>query len=124
MFGWTSYLTLARELANAEAGEPTFEARLRSAISRAYYAAFCEARNHLRDVQGIPVSVGPQAHRQVRVIYEQSPDVVRGRIGHNLERLRVLRNHADYDDVIADPLGDATKAVQIASEALLDLTSL
>ena len=41
-FDWTEYLTLAQELVQREE-----EACLRSAISRAYYAAFGKARERL-----------------------------------------------------------------------------
>ena len=49
-FDWKQYLDLARDLSQpmtSDAG--TREARLRSAVSRAYYAAFCHARNYSRD---------------------------------------------------------------------------
>ena len=41
MFEWAAYHTLARELATRSGDE----AALRTAVSRAYYAAFCRARN-------------------------------------------------------------------------------
>ena len=44
MFDWADYLTLAQELATRRSDE----AALRPAVSRAYYAAFCQARNVLR----------------------------------------------------------------------------
>lgn len=49
-FDWKHYLELARELAQPSASEPgQREAELWTAISRAYYAAFCHARNYSRD---------------------------------------------------------------------------
>lgn len=45
-FPWSHYLDLAKALAGQETnGVASQEARLRSAISRAYYAVFCTARN-------------------------------------------------------------------------------
>ncbi len=48
-FNWDDYLFLAQELATHPSNFPNQEARLRSAISRAYYSAFCKARDFLRD---------------------------------------------------------------------------
>ena len=48
-FDWLEYFNLAKELA-----ETSKEAELRSAVSRAYYSAFCLARNYLRDIQQDP----------------------------------------------------------------------
>ena len=66
-FDWSEYLNIARELAGQATASFSAEAKKRSAISRAYYAAFCSARNHLRDRdndQNIPV--GGDAHGYVR----------------------------------------------------------
>ena len=46
-FVWSDYLDLAKELLGSAVGSPIEEAKLRSAISRAYYAVFNEARNYL-----------------------------------------------------------------------------
>ena len=48
-FDWEEYFNLAQELAGTNE-----EAKLRSAVSRAYYSAFCLARNYLRDIQQYP----------------------------------------------------------------------
>lgn len=50
-FHWSEYLDLARELAQ----QPTDEAKLRSAISRAYYAAFIKSRNFLQQREGLNI---------------------------------------------------------------------
>ena len=66
-FDWCEYIKLAEEMANLAASTSTgngstddtksgkIEARLRSSISRAYYAAYCIARNYLRDVLNDPI---------------------------------------------------------------------
>ena len=46
-FVWSDYLELAKELLGGAVGSPLEEAKLRSAISRAYYAVFNEARDYL-----------------------------------------------------------------------------
>lgn len=48
-FDWSEYLNVAKELAGVETSAASQEAKLRAAITRAYYAAFIKARNHLRD---------------------------------------------------------------------------
>ena len=42
-FDWSEYLDLARELALQGSAPSLSEARVRAAISRAYYAAFCSS---------------------------------------------------------------------------------
>ena len=51
-FDWSEYLTLAQELTSASTSSPIQEAHLRAAVSRAYYAAFCKARNYLHNKDG------------------------------------------------------------------------
>ena len=48
-FDWSEYFNLAQELAGTSE-----EAKLQSAVSRAYYSVFCLARNYLRDIQQDP----------------------------------------------------------------------
>jgi len=55
-FDWADYLTLAQELADQAASSQSTEAKLRSAISRAYYAAFCKESNHLRTNGQLPAA--------------------------------------------------------------------
>jgi len=99
-FEWSDYLELARELAGQTASPAGTEARLRSAISRAYYAAFCKCRNHLPDV-GTQLPQGPAIHQFVRDEFKDSTDKKRKKIGNDLDRLRADRNKADYDDSIS-----------------------
>ncbi len=53
-FDWSEYLNLAQELAGKATTPASQEAKLR-AISRAYYAAFVQARNFLRDRDGLTI---------------------------------------------------------------------
>lgn len=63
-FNWTDYFKLALDLAGindvsessqiSKGDNCKSEACLRASISRAYYAAFCIARNYLRDVLDDP----------------------------------------------------------------------
>ncbi|KAF5436823.1 hypothetical protein C5S35_07295 [Candidatus Methanophagaceae archaeon] len=84
MFNWSGYLDLAKELAGQTAGQATEEAKLRSSASRAYYAAFCRARNYLRD-EGCSIPPTGIAHVIVRDEFKFSTDKQHRKIGQNLE---------------------------------------
>jgi uncharacterized protein (UPF0332 family) len=94
-FNWSEYL----HLADALSLQKETESCLRSAISRAYYAAFCEARNYARN-EGLKLSESALDHDAVTNYYEASPVGFRKKIGADLRRLRVFRNRADYDDAM------------------------
>ena len=96
-FDWSDYLTLANELAPRPIDRTTAEAKLRSAISRAYYANHCKARNYLRDHEDL-ATPREYVHRFVIEQFSSSPDRNRRDIGKDLNRLKIDRIKADYDD--------------------------
>lgn len=107
-FDWSEYLKLAQELeeqAKKSSSAAYQEAKLRSAMSRAYYAAFCLARDHLRYKDKIsepnPLinthNLRVNIHRYVREKFQESNDAMRQDIGHKLEWMCDNRNAADYD---------------------------
>lgn len=73
---------------------------MRSAISRAYYAALNTTRNLLRDQWGIEVPETAEIHRFVPRWFMDEEDPDRQEIGMLLDRLRDRRRRADYDDEI------------------------
>lgn len=100
-FDWSEYLKLAQELAGNIVGPVNQEAKLRSSVSRAYYASFCKARNYLRDIDGdTTIPETGDAHIYVRDKFIDSSDIVRRKIGENLDRLRRRRNLVDYKDFV------------------------
>lgn len=121
-FDWLEYLNLAQQLAGQATKPSSQEAKLRSAVSRAYYAAFCKARNHLRgEGHSIPRF---KPHRYVIDQFLDSPDRVSKRIGAHLDRLRKDRNKADYDDRVVR-LSDMTrKALKLADHAIIGVGNL
>ena len=123
-FEWSDYLSLAHDLARLGATHSSREAESRSAISRAYYAAFCKTRNHLRDIEHEQLSTGPEAHREVQEKLTFSKNRTRKQIGQDLNRLRVNRNHADYDDQVFNLLATTTFSLELAEDILHDLMSL
>ena len=96
-FDWADYLVFAEELA-----QRSDEAALRSAMSRAYYAAFCTARNRLR--QDHPYFEKERqaldSHKRVWDVYRNDTHEPRHSIGEVGDRLRKKRRLADYEDEV------------------------
>jgi len=127
-FDWSEYLNIARELAGQAMALSSAEAKKRCAISRAYYAAFCSARNYLRDKDNDPnIPVGGNAHGYVRRQFKTSKDKVRREVGEDLARLVAKRNLVDYkDDIVAlrDLDGETYFALNWSQEVISDLSRL
>lgn len=123
-FDWTEYLNLAQELAGQATKPVSAEARLRSSVSRAYYATFCEARNHLRDVEGHSILSTGEAHGYVRDEFKNSADRLRRQIGINLDRLRVYRNKVDYDDSTTGLSSMVAMSLKLARKIISALRTL
>ena len=95
-FDWTEYLNLARYIQQqGNRSNINREAAYRCAVSRAYYAAFCYARNDARDNHGWTPGNNPQDHKYL-------PDFLYGiqksDVADKLVELRQWRNNCDYDD--------------------------
>ena len=71
-------------------------AKLRSSISRFYYAAFHRASEMLRSI-GITLPKGPECHAKLQFLLSQSGDTDLVSAGTKLGELRTARNEADYD---------------------------
>lgn len=117
-FDGRAFLTLAHELATATtAGTPDEleSARLRSAISRAYYAAFWRARAFLMgEGERIPRL---DAHQAVIDAFRTSPYRARMTIGAHLGQLRADRNAADYQSAVG-----SLPMLRIRAERAITLT--
>jgi len=124
IFDWSEYLNLAQEMAGFAAAPSSQEAKLRSAVSRAYYATFCKARNHLRDKEGHQIPSSGDAHIYVRDQFQNSKDRLRRGIGSTLNRLRIDRNKADYDDVVRSLPSMTTSVLSQAARVISDLGRL
>lgn len=123
-FDWSEYLSLAQELAGQSGRVANQESKYRSAISRAYYAAFCKARNYLRDVEGQAIPAGGKSHTYVRDEYRNNSTRTRRRIGEKLNRLRSDRNRADYEDVFTRPSDVAIESIRLSREIISLLDTL
>jgi uncharacterized protein (UPF0332 family) len=104
VFCWKHYLDLAVDLAKNK----TDEAKLRASISRAYYAAFCNARNYMfdHDRNEFPKNIGIGEHQYLVQYYkgaaeESKPDDLDGTrfdLGEDLDNMRKMRKRVDYND--------------------------
>ena len=122
-FDWAEYLALAQELAGQAGGAAGPEARLRSSVSRAYYAAFCNARNFLRDVKHVSIP-RENVHSFVISLFQRGADNNEKKVGADLDRLRRARNQADYDDSLPNVQQVMKSTLLQAQQAISTLGNL
>ncbi len=97
-FDWQNYLYLAKGLSgNPVSGTENQEAKFRSAISRAYYAAFHVAKDYACNNSQPPDQNAENIHKEIREWFHSNPHRLAKQIGDDLNRLRINRNKADYD---------------------------
>lgn len=111
-FGWLRYVSIAEELLKRDPEEYH-----RSAASRAYHGLFGAIRDRLASY-GVGFASGSEAHGEVIdfLVQDDRPEQVR--LGFALERLRRLRNDADYDGEQVFPRSLATESINPAREML------
>lgn len=99
-FHWPDYFDLAKALANPNLLLPVSdEARQRAAISRAYYASFCAARNYLRMQQNNnALFTNGSAHLKVREALVSKGSKPADQLAKLLLETHRERKRADYED--------------------------
>lgn len=108
MFNPSDFLDLAKKLGKNN------EARIRTAVGRAYYSSFLNIRNALSIEEKTP-----QVHRKVlSKLYSKSPVTA-----NKLHYLRRQRNLADYDTDVTLEAKDAEKAVKFAEDIITEISS-
>lgn len=123
MFNWDDYLQLAEELHEQEDSNPQ-EAEERSAISRAYYAAFHDA------LQYAPARIQEtrsKKHQKLIDYYEGRRTQEEQEVGRLLESLRDNRNAADYDTDIGGPgqcVYKANASIHLSKKIMAKLSDL
>jgi uncharacterized protein (UPF0332 family) len=136
-FNWQDYFDLSLELANINNIEevsnltndrkPRSEAHLRSSVSRAYYAAFCIARNYLRDELDDPrlkkQNNDVNEHQYVADELKNSRDKILNKAGTDLSRLRIYRNQSDYDDSIRNITSTAEMSIRLADNIIRSINA-
>jgi hypothetical protein len=118
-FDWSEYLTLAQHLQTQGYSGFSQEAAFRCAVSRAYYAAFCHARNYARDRQGFAPTYTAQDHELVRNHFRRRGNI---HVASSLDQLRQWRNQCDYDDSVANLPLMVVGAILRAQEIIGGLT--
>ncbi|HEY8506037.1 MAG TPA: HEPN domain-containing protein [Gemmataceae bacterium] len=109
------FLALASRLAAGSA-----EAEWRTAVSRAYYAAFHAARRLLSEL-GFRVPRADRAHSYLFLRLQNCGEPAVQQAGIALTHLRQTRNHADYDLHRSFTQPSARDQVQISERILLSL---
>ena len=112
-FDWSDYLPLAERLA-----ADNDEAARRSAISRAYYAAYHAAARYVRARQ---LLVDNHTHQTVWRVLAGDADPARQHAGVSGQRLHYLRTEADYrqpfpGDIAAKTAGALADARQLIAD--------
>lgn len=113
MFDWNEFLDLAEHLTR----EPAGEAALRSAISRAYYAAYHAAASFVR-AEGL-LTTG-HTHARVWAVLSSSPDFAHAEVGGKGERLKTLRVDADYRNPFPGDPGRIAREAVITARDVVD----
>ena len=109
-FEWKNLLDLAHRMEQeASNGAANAEALYRSAVSRAYFGAFCHARNYAESFLNYQPKQDERDHGALRAHLKGKR---RQGDADRLERLRQWRNDADYLDDL--PWSDAQSVVVTA----------
>lgn len=126
-YDWAQFLQLAEGLQSQPDLLGPLEASLRSATSRAYYAALQCALGFARQEGFEPSSLG-SIHHQVPDYFRRGHGPhgsTRKKIALELSRLRSRRNEADYDNRLPQEASiHAQLAVGMAQSILMSLRAL
>ena len=101
MFDWREYLDIAQDLGRRQTGSTvairSAEAADRCAVSRAYYGAFCHARNYAQAHLGFVATNRGADHWLLQQHFTQ---VGMNGISRQLRRLHGWRKRCDYEDSV------------------------
>jgi len=117
-FDWTQYLIFAKELSKR-----SDEAALRSAISRAYYAAFNHARAYCA-AKAIPVPESFE-HSSHKVVWDALLNRGRTLAGAQIQgtRLKRKRHNADYESEVEN-ISEVVQQALAESDAVFTYLAL
>jgi uncharacterized protein (UPF0332 family) len=112
-FNWRDFLTFAENIKIAPDEPGPKEAALRSAVSRAYYAAFQAALEFGAAEHFSPKQSG-EDHFGIRRYFQQytPKNDVRSKIALQLQRLYDFRRKADYEKAITNPVSLADWSIK------------
>ena len=125
-FNWKDYLAFAENLQAAPNMPGPEEAALRSAVSRAYYAAFRAALEHGKKNGYIATRTG-EDHNKIREHFRkiQSNQKKNQDISTQLDRLHDYRRQADYENTLkTKPENMIVYAINMAKKVFQDIEDL
>lgn len=114
-FDWRDFLNLAKELSNYPQTNSLQEAAVRSAVSRAYYAAFCWAREYATKELNFQPSGRAEDHSALRNRLQQSKQM---KTASMLNNLRQWRNLCDYGANVSNLSSLAQNALNYAEKVI------
>ena len=117
-FDWNDYYLLAERLKQGDE-----EASRRSAISRAYYSVYRQARNYLV-ICGVNIPETGSVHKFVWNHYRSAGGKTFSAIGINGDRLHRNRTRADYDNEVESLNESVGESFRYATNVLFYLKQL
>jgi len=114
-FDWREYLELAKQLVGQASSGYFAEASERSAVSRAYFAAYCWVRNYSESKLGFQRTGSAEDHKYLRRYLVQHG---KSRVASRLNRLRGWRNKCDYDDQVVNLNQYVKSAIEAADKVI------
>jgi uncharacterized protein (UPF0332 family) len=124
-FNWKDFLIFAENIKTAPSIPGPEEAALRSAASRAYYAAFQAALNFGKAEKFLARSSGEDHIGIQRYFREYRPaNEIRTKIASHLQRLYNYRRQADYAGEIRNPVYMAEWAIKESQTIFANLEQL
>lgn len=125
-FNWKDFLIFAENIEPTASNVQPREAALRSAVSRAYYAAFCSAMEFAK-LSGFEPTHRAEDHTRIRqhFLKTKSSDKKLTSIPTLLNRLQGYRRQADYDKSLrSKPESLAYWSIGIARQILQAIDEL
>lgn len=117
-FDWREFLALAKVIQQSSYNTYSLEAAQRSAVSRAYYAAFGHLRNYAENYLGFHRTRTGKDHSLLREHLKKLEDRWL-EAAEMLGDLLTWRHRCDYDDVVGD-LNRMTSDAITTAESLIN----
>lgn len=121
-FPWIEYLHLAENLAETGTHSVSRDAKKRAAISRAYYAAYCLARDKQWGADAEPPDGGESHTVLIRELIQSGG--VKGQVGNDLQRLKTQRKRADYMGYFSDLDQQTSFVLRVATRVVQKLEGI